>query len=77
MFVRPWSDYGTCPCSGTYDQRFVEVSMSVDGDRVVLPDVPQGACPTCGSRVYKLAALETIESVMKGRRLRPADLPRF
>lgn len=51
--------------------------MSVEGSPVLLPDVPQGACPQCGSRVYKLAELEAIECVMKGRRLRPADSPRF
>ena len=75
MFVQPLSDYGTCPCGGIYGLRQVEVRMSVDGRSVVLSDVPQGACPQCGSRVYKAAELEAIESVMKGRRLRPAVLP--
>ncbi len=61
-------EYGRCPCSGTYEQRFVEVRMTVNGKVVVLTNVPQGACPTCGSRVYKAEVLERIESLMKGQR---------
>jgi YgiT-type zinc finger domain-containing protein len=68
--LRPASDYGQCPCGGTYEQRSVEVSMTVAGEHVVLPDVPQGACPVCGSRVYKAATLAAIEDVMRGRRPR-------
>jgi hypothetical protein len=40
--------------------------MTVDSEVVVLTDVPQGACPTCGSRVYKAGVLEMIETVMRG-----------
>jgi YgiT-type zinc finger domain-containing protein len=63
-------DYGRCPCSGVYDNRFVEVRLTVDGKVVVLTDVPQGACPNCGSRVYKAEVLERIESLMKGAKVR-------
>jgi YgiT-type zinc finger domain-containing protein len=56
--------YGTCPCSGVYEHRYVEVRMTVDGQLVVLNDVPQGACPSCGSRVYKASVLESIERLM-------------
>jgi hypothetical protein len=41
--------------------------MTVGDDDVVLTDVVQGACPACGSRVYKAAALESIEALMHGR----------
>jgi hypothetical protein len=41
--------------------------MTVRGERVVLSDLPQGACPVCGSRVYKAVTLEGIEAVMRGR----------
>jgi YgiT-type zinc finger domain-containing protein len=58
-------DYGRCPCSGVYQHRFVEVRMTVNGKVVVLTNVPQGACPLCGSRVYKAEVLERIESLMK------------
>jgi YgiT-type zinc finger domain-containing protein len=58
-------DYGRCPCSGMYENRTVEVRMTVAGRVILLTDVPQGACPLCGSRVYKTEVLERIESVMK------------
>jgi YgiT-type zinc finger domain-containing protein len=60
-------EYGRCPCSGVYEDRYVEVRMTVAGQVVVLANVPQGACPLCGSRVYKAAVLESIERVMAGR----------
>lgn len=40
--------------------------MTVGGEAVVLKDVPQGACPDCGSRVYKRVVLTAIETVMRG-----------
>jgi hypothetical protein len=40
--------------------------MTVDGEQVLLEDVPQGACPLCGSRVYKRVVLTAIETVMRG-----------
>ena len=63
-------DYGRCPCSGQYENRFVEVRMTVAGKVVVLTNVPQGACPQCGSRVYKPEVLDRIESLMKGARVK-------
>ncbi|MBL8918547.1 MAG: YgiT-type zinc finger protein [Myxococcaceae bacterium] len=65
-------DYGRCPCGGAYDNRSVEVRLTVNGKVVVLTDVPQGACPNCGSRVYKAEVLERIETLMKGARVRKA-----
>ena len=44
-------EYGHCPCSGQYENRFVEVRMTVNSKVVVLTDVPQGACPLCGSQI--------------------------
>jgi YgiT-type zinc finger domain-containing protein len=76
MFVRTPSEFGPCPCGGTFDPRHVEVRMTVEDSLVVLSGVPQGACPVCGSRVYKAAELLAIESVMKGWRLpSPAVFP--
>lgn len=40
--------------------------MTVTGRTVVIPELPQGACPTCGSRVYKLRTLELLEVMMRG-----------
>lgn len=61
------TDFGKCPCSGVYESRRVEVRMTVAGRVIVLEDVPQGACPNCGSRVYKADVLELVEAVMKQR----------
>ncbi len=58
-------EYGICPCTGRYDNRTVEVSMTVNDKPVVLDNVPQGACPLCGSRVYKTYVLESIKTVFK------------
>ena len=58
--------YGRCPCGGTYEARRVEVRMTVAGELMVLDNLPQGACPVCGSRVYKTAVLEELERAMRG-----------
>jgi YgiT-type zinc finger domain-containing protein len=67
----PASDYGQCPCSGVYERRVVEVRMTIRGEVVTLVDVPQGACPLCGSRVYKTGTLEGIEALMRGQPTHP------
>lgn len=64
--------YGICPCKGVFDSRTVEVRMNVGGSTVLLTDVPQGACPVCGSRVYKEEVLELLECLMKSARSGPA-----
>lgn len=60
-------EYGSCPCTGVYEKRTVEITMTVDGETVVLENVPQGACPFCGSRVYKTEVLERIEALFHQR----------
>jgi hypothetical protein len=50
--------YGTCPCRGQYQNRLVEVRMTVGGKVIMPADVPQGAYPLCDTRVYKLETLE-------------------
>lgn len=62
-------DYGTCPCTGNYERRSVEIRMTVEGKVIIFDKVPQGACRQCGSRVYKIDMLEYIESMMKSRRV--------
>jgi YgiT-type zinc finger domain-containing protein len=56
---------GTCPCTGIYQRRFVEVRIKVSGETVVLRSVPQGACPQCGSRIYKARVLQALETLFK------------
>jgi YgiT-type zinc finger domain-containing protein len=66
-------EYGMCLCTGRYENRTVEVRMTVGGKLVVLKNVPQGACPLCGSRVYKTEVLERIEALMHQREIDPRD----
>jgi YgiT-type zinc finger domain-containing protein len=68
-------EYGLCACGGHFEQRYVEIRMTVDGSPTVVTDVPQGACPLCGSRVYKAALLEEIERTMRGAQSPPAPSP--
>ncbi len=62
-----WTPDGRCPCGGTYDDRAVEVRFSPPdgGEPVTLPDVPQGACSSCGSRVYAAGVLQRLELAFK------------
>jgi YgiT-type zinc finger domain-containing protein len=62
----PEYEYGPCPCGGTYEARLVEVRLTVGDEAVVLPNLPQGACAACGSRVYKREILELIEGIFQG-----------
>jgi YgiT-type zinc finger domain-containing protein len=70
MALPPRSDFGPCACGGQFEPRTVEVRMTVDGEIIVIEDVPQGACSNCGSRVYKARVLEEIEATMRGDRPR-------
>jgi hypothetical protein len=64
-------EFGGCPCGGAYEQKWVEVKMTVAGQAISMEDVPQGACLSCGSRVYKALQLESIEAMMHGRAVPP------
>src|SRR5438552_17056787 len=55
------SNFGICPCGGRYESREVTVAMR----GIELKEVPQGACPNCGARVYKVSMLECIARLMK------------
>jgi YgiT-type zinc finger domain-containing protein len=57
-------EYGRCPCGGIFDGRTVEIRLSKPDRAIVVENVPQGACPQCGSRVYKTEVLECIESIV-------------
>src|SRR4051794_23075435 len=58
MTWRSRSAYGDCPCGGTYERRQLEVTM---GELSLTQ--PQGACPSCGSRIYKLVQLRSLEAL--------------
>jgi len=60
------TEWGPCPCGGHFENRLVDVHMTVQGQRLTLSDIPQGVCPNCGSKVYKAEMLGRIEESMKG-----------
>lgn len=60
-----YQNFGRCPCSGRYENRLVEVRITLEDRNVVLNDVVQGACLLCGSRVYKATTLALVECVMR------------
>ena len=64
-------EYGRCPCSGVYERRRVEVRITNRDKVYELADVSQGACPECGSKVYKAAVLQVIEALMRGEPVEP------
>jgi hypothetical protein len=70
--------FGQCPCGGKYDSKVVEIRMTTTHPPTILSNVFQGACPRCGSRVYKAATLERVEAVFKDepvdRRLNRAEI---
>jgi hypothetical protein len=57
-------EYGKCPCGGHFENRRVEVRMTVFGQVIMLSGVPQGVCPKCSAHVYKAQVLEYVESLM-------------
>lgn len=68
------SEWGRCPCGGTYQSRQVLVTMTADrAETVELSNIRQGLCPQCGSRVYKTVTLELLEALMLEH---PAPPPR-
>jgi hypothetical protein len=60
------STFGGCRCSGRFDRCSVEIRLLAAGRLVVLDDVPQGVCGSCGTRVYRPNILAAIEAVMRG-----------
>jgi hypothetical protein len=70
------ADAGRCPCGGRYEARLVEVNFA--NGMETWTDIPQGACPECGSRVYRAPQLALLEQGYKAAAMRqqaesPAD----
>ena len=57
-------EHGRCPCGGIYDTRSVDVTVrTADDEPIELSNLPQGACPRCGSRVYRAQILDLLETL--------------
>lgn len=68
-------DYGKCRCSGRFEDRFVEVRLNIKGKIIVLTDVPQGVCSSCGTKVYRTGVLGRIEELMRSGIRQPPEVP--
>lgn len=55
-----------CPCGGTYAEHVI--SLRLHGYGAELPEVPQGRCGNCGSRIYPAAAFVRLETAFKAER---------
>ncbi len=59
----------TCEyCSGTIVEKRVTLHRRVDGNYVLIENVPAGVCMQCGTRYYAANVLKTIEESIRGRR---------
>ena len=68
------SRFGTCACGGTFEERVVPVTAPRTGKKkdAQLPEVEQGVCPICNTRVYKTVSLQCIEAAFRALELPPA-----
>ena len=67
------SRFGTCACGGVFEERVVTVTAPRTGKKdAQLPEVEQGVCPVCNSRVYKTLSLQLEEAAFRALRLPPA-----
>jgi YgiT-type zinc finger domain-containing protein len=59
----------TCEyCGGTIVEKRVTLHRKVQGNYVLLENVPAGVCTQCGTRYYSANVLKTIEESIRGRR---------
>jgi hypothetical protein len=68
------SRFGTCACGGAFEERVVAVTAPGTGrkQKAKLPEIEQGICPVCSSRVYKTLSLQLEEAAFRALRLPPA-----
>ncbi|HOU13793.1 MAG TPA: YgiT-type zinc finger protein [Anaerolineae bacterium] len=58
----------TCEyCGGVIVEKRVTLYRHVQGQHILLEDVPAGVCTECGTRYYTANVLKTIEASIKGR----------
>jgi hypothetical protein len=72
MITSKMLEFGHCPCTESYESRYVAVRWDVEGTPVELVDVPVGFCQGCGVRVYKAEMLRIIEQLWGSRPSSPA-----
>ena len=59
----------TCEyCGGPIVEKRVTLHRRVEGEYVLIENVPAGVCTQCGTRYYTANVLKTIEESVRGRR---------
>ena len=59
----------TCECcGGSIIEKRVTLHRKVQGNYVLIEDVPAGVCTRCGMRYYSANVLKTIAETIRGRR---------
>ena len=51
-------------CDGVYEERSVEHRMQVNGELIVVENVPAMVCPVCGSRLFSEETVATLDRIV-------------
>ena len=54
-----------CTCGGPFEGTDVQINVKAENGDVVLPEVPQAVCTSCGRKAYTVATLQRIEAVKR------------
>lgn len=55
-------------CNGSIVEKKLDLSRKVDGNYVLIENVPTGVCTQCGTRYYAANVLKTVKETIRGRR---------
>jgi len=55
-------------CNERLVEQKVYYTLEVEGQLIVIENVPTGVCTECGTRYYSANVLKTIEETVSGRR---------
>jgi len=55
-------------CGGPIVEKKVDLFRKVNGEYVLIENVPAGVCKECGTRYYAANVLKTVEEIARGRR---------
>ncbi|MGD8625163.1 MAG: YgiT-type zinc finger protein [Anaerolineae bacterium] len=60
---------GRCEyCDGPIVEKRIELTRKVEGQYVLIENVPAGVCTQCGTRYYAANVLKTVKEIVHGRR---------
>lgn len=67
--------FDTCP--GEYEPRLVSQSYELNGEIIVVRDIPVEVCPVCGDSIMTPETARRIEEALEGTREPEATAPVF